>query len=165
MFKINDYIIYGGNGVCKVVDIGIPNLYRSGEKKEYYTLEPLYENGKIFTPVDNDKVVMRKIISKEEVDKLIRGINKLNVEWIQDNKEREVKFKEMYSKFSCSDFLRLIKIILERKKICAAEGKKLSIMDDRYLKKAKEYIDNEFAVALNIPKDMVNKYIKNSIIK
>ena len=62
MFKINDYIVYGDNGICKVVDIGIPSI-SCNKNRVYYTLEPIYESGKIYTPVDNNHIIMRKLIN------------------------------------------------------------------------------------------------------
>ena len=163
MFKINDYVIYGGNGVCKVVDVGVPEISRLDGKKEYYTLEPVYESGKIFTPVDNDKVVMRRIISKEEADELINSIPSMKVEWVEDMKDRENKFKDIIHNYDCIGFIKIIKTIIERKKQCASDGKKISSNDKNYLKRAQEYLCGELAIALNIPKDKVDSYIDNRL--
>lgn len=54
MFKINDYVVYGSNGVCKVTDIEQVTL--RNEELEYYILSPVYnEKMTIKTPVNNQK--------------------------------------------------------------------------------------------------------------
>ena len=43
------------------------------KKRKYYILEPVFEKGStIYTPVDNDKIVMRKILD-EKAAKLLIG--------------------------------------------------------------------------------------------
>lgn len=163
MFKINDYVVYGGNGVCKVTDIGVPEISRFSSEREYYTLEPVYESGKIFAPVDNKKVVMRNVITKEEADNLINSIPSLEVNWVDNMKDREHEFKDIIHHYDCRGFVKIIKTLIERKKKCAAKGKKLSASDTNYLKRAQEYLCGEFAIALNIPKDKVNSYIENRL--
>ena len=67
MFKEGDFIIYGSNGVCQVEHIGSMDLQGVPGDKMYYTLVPVYEEkSRLFTPVDNHKVVMRPVISKQE---------------------------------------------------------------------------------------------------
>ena len=163
MFKIEDYVIYGGNGVCKVTDIGVPEISRFDCEREYYTLEPVYESGKIFAPVDNTKVVMRKVLTKEEADDLINSIPSMEVNWIEDMKDREGKFKAIIHDYDCKGFVKIIKTIIERRKKCSSDGKKMSVSDTNYLKKAQEYLWGELAIALNIPKDTVNSYIENRL--
>ena len=163
MFKIDDYVVYGGNGVCRVADIGVLENSRNNSDREYYTLEPLYENGKIFTPVDNNKVVMRKVISREEADELINSIPSIETGWIDDMKDRESEFKDIIHNYDCKGFVKIIKTIVERKKQCTVSGKKLSSNDKNYLKRAQEYLCGELAIALNIPKDTVDGYIVNRL--
>ena len=63
MFKEGDFIIYGSNGVCQVEHIGSMDLQGVPGDKMYYTLVPVYEEkSRLFTPVDNHKVVMRPVI-------------------------------------------------------------------------------------------------------
>ncbi|MDU5022041.1 MAG: CarD family transcriptional regulator, partial [Clostridiales bacterium] len=69
-----DYIMYGTTGVCKISDI-TNEKFINGEHRKYYVLTPIYCNDTIIkTPVDNKKVSMRKIISKEDAHLLINSI-------------------------------------------------------------------------------------------
>lgn len=91
MFKINDYIMYGLTGVCKVTDI-VKIKNRDRDEKDYYVLNSVYCNDTIIKiPVDNQKVMMRPLISKEEVMSLIRDIPNREITWINDERERNRK--------------------------------------------------------------------------
>ena len=58
MFKVNDVIIYGTQGVCKIEDIEEKSI--SGTKKAYYVIKPVNDNGStIFAPTDNEFVLKK----------------------------------------------------------------------------------------------------------
>ena len=74
MFKINDYVMYGITGVCKILDIK-EEKDRNSVIKKYYVLRPIYSKNTIIkTPVNNMKISMRKIHSLDEVNSLITAI-------------------------------------------------------------------------------------------
>ena len=87
MFNVDDYIMYGMTGVCKVVDI-TNEKFINGEKRKYYVLNPIYNNETIIKiPLDNDKIPMRKVISKGDMTSLINDIPNMEILWIDDEKK------------------------------------------------------------------------------
>ena len=76
MFQPGELLVYGSTGVCQVLSIDQRQDYVNGVKQSrlYYQLKPLYQGGVIYTPVDNDKVVMRPVISREDAETLIDSI-------------------------------------------------------------------------------------------
>ena len=65
MYKVNDLIVYGNEGVCRVEAIEVMNVTAVANDRLYYVLKPLYRNGTVFTPVDT-KVFMRPVISADD---------------------------------------------------------------------------------------------------
>ena len=66
MFNKGEYVIYGNVGVCEIMDISTLDIHGAPKDKLYYILKPLNQSkSTVFTPIDNKKVVIRKIISKE----------------------------------------------------------------------------------------------------
>ena len=62
MFEKGAMIIYGSNGVCRVEEVSEMDLTGSGNSKLYYTLSQIGRaGGRIYTPTDNEKVVMRPL--------------------------------------------------------------------------------------------------------
>ena len=73
MYKVDDLVVYGKNGVCRINGIG--KIAISDSDRLYYTLVPVYKNEEvIYAPVENGKIVMRHIISREEAKALIKRI-------------------------------------------------------------------------------------------
>lgn len=166
MFEIGDLIIYGNNGVCRVTGIGNPDSLSVPKDKLYYTVEPLYHTGtKIYTPVDNDKVVMRPIITKEEALKLIDTIKEIDGLWIADEKRRESDYKETIKKCDCRELVKIIKTIYLRKQSRIKEGKKITSSDEKYFRIAEENLYGELAISLNMDRDKTRDYIIDRVEK
>lgn len=164
MFKEGDFIIYGSNGVCQVEHIGSMDLQGVPGDKMYYTLVPVYEEkSRLFTPVDNHKVVMRPVISKKEACELIDHMQEMQVFEIQNEKNRDTVFKEALKTEDCEELVRVIKTIYEKKQERKAQGKKVTAGDERYFKLAEEHLYGELAIALGIEKDKVSSYIEKRI--
>lgn len=163
MFKINDYIIYGNVGVCKVLDITRESIMK-GEEKEYYVLNPIYSKHSKTTvikiPTDNDKIFMREIISKDEVDSLIKNIPNQEVIWVDNDRERSEEFKAMIKSADCHDLITVIKSIQLHKEKKKSVNKKACKSDEEILKLAEKMLHQEFAAVLGIKPEEVKKYIK-----
>jgi CarD family transcriptional regulator len=164
MFEIGDYIIYGTNGVCKVEDIGPIKGKGLPSDKAYYTLAPVYIKGsKVYTPVDNDKVIMRSVISKNDATALIDDI--INIETIPPSMESNLDdmCKKRLHSCDCREIIQLIKTLYERRQLRLSEGKKASLKDEKYFHIAEEAVYGEFAIALNINRKDIAQYISARI--
>ena len=114
MFKIGDYVVYGNTGVCRVEDITVMNMV--GTEREYYVLVPVFnKNGRAFLPIDNTKVILRPVITKEQALELIDDIPNIEEIWIANDKVREEKYKELAKQCSCKSWISIIKTIYLRK--------------------------------------------------
>lgn len=157
MFKIDDMIVYGGEGVCRVTAIGQLDISGPGNDRMYYTLEPIYRDGIIYAPVDVI-VRMRAVIGREKAEELVRQIPDMKAETFADRDARRLTdhYKEIMQSYASEDLVKLIKEIYAKNK---SEGRKPSQLDERYMKRAEEILHGELAVALGIPKDDVRQYI------
>lgn len=160
MFKAGEYIVYGTTGVCRVMDIGKMDLSGAAKDRLYYTLIPVGEkDGRIYTPVDNQKVVIRSVLTREQAENLINGIKEIETIWVADEKRREQIYKEVLYRCDCREWVKIIKTLYLRKKSRLAEGKKVTAVDEKYLKIAEANLYGELAIALEMKKDEVESYI------
>ncbi|AUN14340.1 CarD family transcriptional regulator [Paraclostridium sordellii] len=163
MFNVDDYIMYGMTGVCKVVDI-TNEKFINGEKRKYYVLNPIYNNDTtIKVPLDNDKIPMRKVISKGDMTSLINDIPNMEILWIDDEKKRMAQFETMLKSGQCEELIKLIRNIKFSKKYSGANGKKLYKSDKDIMKEAKRLLTEEVAIILNIYPNEANSYILSQI--
>ncbi|MBQ9155173.1 MAG: CarD family transcriptional regulator [Eubacterium sp.] len=163
MYKIGDYIIYGNSGVCKVVDYMQPDDMEG--KQTYYVLSPLSARGStIFSPVDNQKVYMRPVISREEAEALLEGIPDYEDMEIVEVRAQEQQYKDIIKNYDCTEFLRFIKALYERKKSREAIGRKITALDEKYLILAKGSLLNELSIALDMEVDEVDQLLADRIL-
>lgn len=166
MFERGEYIVYGTSGVCKVEDITTMNLEGISKEKLFYTLSPLSQNGgRIFTPVDNQKTLMRPILSQEEAKDLINDIPQIEGLWIVNDKQREQTYRECMRDCDCRGWIKIIKTLYLRKIERSAQGKKVTATDEKYLKLAEERLYSELSIPLEIPKERMEAYIAEQIEK
>ncbi len=111
MFEKGAYVIHGSNGVCRVDDIG-PLVGMGAGDKEYYTLTPIYTNGgKIFSPVDNLRIVLRPVLTKAEAEQLLAKVGDLEELQITDEKKREEAYKQAFYSGECENLVMMLKAI------------------------------------------------------
>lgn len=164
MFSVGDCVVYGNSGVCKIEAIGPLNFSGTSKDKLYYTLMLLYKNeSKIFTPVDNNKIITRPVISYNEAMELIDDIENIELLWIADERRRETEYCEAFKKCDCKELIRIIKTTYMRRQSRLADGKKITVNDEKYFTMAEESLYGELAVALDIDRDEVKPFIMNRV--
>ena len=164
MYKIGDYIIYGTKGVCRVVQIGPVDLPDVPSDRLYYTLELTgSRNSRVFTPVDNSKVIMRPVLTQEEASALIAEIRNLTEIEIEDEKHREDAYRDVIRSCDCRELVRIIKTLYQRNQSRLAEGKKITSSDDKYFHLAEDNLYSELAISLDIPREEVKDYIMDHL--
>ena len=165
MYNAGELIVYGNTGVCKVVEITASNRPHMAKDTLYYTLEPLYQEGIIYVPVDNDKVFMRNVISREQAEEIIDMIPQIEEECKNSDKNMADNFRAAFASHRCTDLVELIISIYNKKLYAQTRHRQLGQMDVRNMRRAEELLYGEFAIALSIPKNNVQKYIASRIEK
>ena len=151
MFQINDVIIYGTQGVCRITEIEEKNV--GGVKKNYYVLKPVQDNGStIYAPTNNDAVLkkMRKLLSADEINHLIDSMPKEETYWISNENERREYFKQVIAGGDHLELIKMIKAIYLHKNERQASGKRLHATDERFFKDAEQILYNEFQYVLQL---------------
>ena len=160
MYRKGDYIVYGCEGVCRVEAVGPVEFKGTRRDVDYYTLVSVYQNGRIYVPVDSP-AYSRYVISRQEAEALIADIPNIPAEIFENSNPRMLG--EHYQKFlksnDCRELLKLIRSIYAKKLMLAEKGRRLGQMDERSFKQAEDKLHGELAVALDIPPDQVKKYI------
>lgn len=163
MFEVNDYIMYGMTGVCQVVDIAKERII-DDLQKEYYVLKHIYANDTIIKiPTDNEKISMRKILSKGEVTTLIDNITNSETIWIDDDRQRNEAFKSILKTGDVDNLVKLVRSIYLNKEYKKSIGKKTYKVDQEIMDVAERLLNEELATVLKINPSEVASYISNHI--
>ena len=162
-FAIGELIFYGESGVCRVEEIVKREFL--GELRVCYKLNPVYQSCTIFTPADNEAVVMRNIVSRAEAQSIIDRIDTIEPEIAKTTSPRELteKYDKMIKTHDCLEYMRFIISFHIKKKILSEQKKKVSAIDERFLKKAEDLLYGELACALETDKISTKLLIEEKI--
>ncbi len=164
MFEKGGYIVYGTTGVCEIEDITSPDIKGISENRLYYVLHPCFQRGNtIFTPVDNEKIPIRAVMSKKEASNLIDAIPEIEQIRDKDDKTREQHYREAIKSCDPREWIRIIKTSYLRQQERKAQGKKITTVDERYFRVAEEHLYSELSVSLAVPREDVKRIIKERI--
>ncbi len=163
MFKIGEFVIHGNNGVCRVESVG-PLANMGMVDRQYYTLTPVYSGGgKIFSPVDNHKVIMRRILTKAEAEDLLARAKGLPDLQVHDEKKRELVYKEAFYTGQCEAMIRIMKTIYSREQQRNAQGKRATASDERYMHLAEDSLYGELAMSFGVTKEEAKEQFLQSV--
>lgn len=154
MFAIGDYIVYGSNGICQVKDVTTIDMPGATSDRMYYVMAPLSnKESKIFSPVDNCKVVMRAVLTEEEANEIISQCKDIPLLDVVNERMLEMKYREVLASCDIRQLIAMVKTILKKCESRQSMGKKMTSMDERYLKKAEDSLYNELGIALGKTKE------------
>lgn len=165
MFKENDMVLYGTQGVCMIAEV----TERKFKEKlmKYYVLKPVYKEGAtVFVPVDNQELIskMKKVLSVDEIHQLIQNMpESVTIEWINNDNLRRDKYKEIMKSGDRQDLVSLIRTLYLKQEELKEIGKKLHATDLNIFNEAENILYEEFAYVLNIQKDEVGPFILKQI--
>lgn len=164
MYDIDDVVMYGAFGICKITAIEKRDF--TGEEQVYYILKRINSDKNIFyVPVDNEAALsnMHAVCSKDEVDSLISGMNNEELIWIENDMKRREEYSRIIKNADKHEIIMLIKTLYLRRNELLQTGKKLHSSDENYLNLAENMLFEEFAYALNIDRSEVVHYIEKHI--
>ena len=157
-------IVYGGTGVCRIMDITTPDFSKDREKL-YYALSPLFQDGMIYVPVDS-KVFMRYIMTEAEAEKLIASIPDIHAEAYFNSRMQALTshYEDALKSHDCMKLLEMSLSLYEKKCQMEREKRKFGQIDARYLKRAEDLLFGELSAALGISREEVSERVGIGLI-
>ncbi len=147
-----DYIVYRKE-TCKIIE----------KEDGYYRLVPVNDTSiKYKVPVDSN--FLKKVITKEEIDRLLLEIPEINTIDLGE-KQIEQEYKELMKSGTHEDLVKIIKTSYLRNQIRILNNKIISEIDDEYFKRAEKYLYEEIGIVLNLSFENTKEYIINKLKK
>ncbi|MBE6646014.1 MAG: hypothetical protein E7611_00040 [Ruminococcaceae bacterium] len=164
MFSIGDCIVYGSEGVYTVSEYTSSPIDKN-DTRQFYVLRPVHgpAGNVIITPVGNDKVKMRAVMSREEALAFIDRMPEIPTLTVEREKNRREVYRQALANASGDEFVKIIKTVMERREELLKAKKRLSESDNDYEKKAKFCLHGELSISLGIPIDQMDEFIKNRL--
>lgn len=162
MFNIGDLILYSTHGICRIDDICEKTF--SGTTKNYYVLHPM-ENCSlsISAPVDNDKVVMIELLTKEEALKILESFKLPGIEWIEADSERNKTYSSIVKQGNRKEIAKIVNTLIRKKISIENSKKKFHERDKKLLTSIENILFEELAFILGTTSEKVNEQVLSYI--
>ncbi|MBM6988083.1 CarD family transcriptional regulator [Parafannyhessea umbonata] len=158
MYKVGQYVVHPGQGVCKVEAI-------EDEPQATYMLMPVGGRHpmRISFPVASEGR-LRPVIGRRQAEQIIGEYTELPLEELssRSNALEEERFKTELRRGSCRDAVRIAKTFRTRIEQVKASNKRPPVAYERIFKQASERSLQELAVAMGVSEDDVVQLLKAS---
>lgn len=164
MFQQGSLVVYGMHGVCTI--IGLENRTVNKKPVEYYVLEPVKQSDdRYYVPTQNAAAVakMRPILTKEQLETLLSSPEAAKDAWITDENQRKQCYRELITSGDRAALLSMVKALHIHKNAQLAQGRRLHLCDENFLRDAENLLGGEFSLVLGIAPNEVGAYIRNAI--
>ena len=160
MFKVGDHIVYGTNGVCRVIELCSSPVDKN-DHRTFYALKPVSGPAEsvIYTPVDNDRVPMRSLMSAEEVEGLLLRIPEIPHLPIPTEKARRETYRAAISACCPDSYVSVIKTIWGRRSELSGLGRRLPEFEIECDGIARRHLYTELSLVLGLPVEEMEGYI------
>ena len=165
MFQVGEVILFGSEGVFRVDDITPKKIGKT--VSDYYVLRSVYRSSNVlYIPVGKGGLEekMYPVLSRAEIEDLIRQLPMSTCRWIDNENERKLRYREI---LGCGDRLAvagLIRTLYEHRINQEKTGKKMHLSDERFLKDAERLLYDEIALVMDIEPKQVSTYIGSKLI-
>ncbi|MCQ2979112.1 MAG: CarD family transcriptional regulator [Clostridia bacterium] len=159
MYKIGDKISHPVHGAGIISDIETKEML--GEELDFYTIEIPANKMKIFVSTDKaDEVGIRKILSKKEMDSVIKDLaipmEKRNINWMERTRDNEAKL-------ATRKISEVAKVYKELYMLDNEKG--LSSTEKRIYTTAKQILASELSLVKSISNEQAVALMEDSLNK
>ena len=102
-------------------------------------------------------------MTQQDINALIDSMPNNTPVWITNDNERKETYRKILASGNQADIIAMIQALFQHKKVREAEGKRLHMSDEYFMKDAEQILYNEWQYVLNVDKDGLMAYILNRI--
>lgn len=160
MFSIEDHVLYGSHGACRIADIASMRFGKTRGK--YYVLHPVDQpDARYYVPVENASAVAKlsPVMSRGELLDLLHSDSVKENSWIADESARKTRYKELIGSSDRAALLNMIYCLHQHRKAQTEAGKKFHQCDENFLHDAQKLLGSEFALVFGLEQGSVNNFI------
>ena len=151
MFEVDDIVLYGTQGLCRIAEIAERTL--QGPRQEYYVLRPIFnDRSTLYIPRQSETLTakMHPIPDEATFTAMLREIPGQDDLWLEEEAARRTLYRETVSGGNCRELLRLSKTLRQRQQSLVAAGRKLKYNDENMMREAERILCEEMSYLLHI---------------
>lgn len=162
MFNIGKLVVYSSRGICCIYDICEKTYF--GVTKNYYVLYPIEDSKlRISIAVDNDKVTMLELLTKEEAEEIVESFRLPGINWIEPDNERNQIYSDIVKKGNRKEISKIANTLMREKIKIKKHGNKFYEKDKKLLTTIQNILFAELAFSLDTTFEVIYEKISRLI--
>jgi len=164
VFQINDRVIYGIHGACDIK--AVERQTSGGKTQEYLVLEPVNQTGARFlVPTHNAAAMakLQKMLTKEELEQLLRSDSVHEFCWIQEENFRKQTYRELISGGDRVRLMAMVHTLYCHRTEQTASGRKVHVCDENFLRDAEKLLSGEISMVMEMDPDAARQFIRSAL--
>lgn len=164
MYTVGETVMYPGTGVCRITDIVTQSFVR-GEERTYYVLNTVFDSRgeTIYCPVDNESIRLRRLLTREDIERILRDARGHASLWIENPTQRKKTFLSILKQDDVVLLLRMIIDLHKHREKQVSEGKKMHVTDEKIMLEAEKFWNQELSCALQIELSAVPAFVVSKL--
>lgn len=164
MYQIGAYVVYGVQGVCRV--LGKEKQLVNRKRIEYLVLEPLTRGeSRYYLPTGNPTAMakIQPLLTAQELTELLTSDEIRKDCWIKEENMRKQRYRDLIGSGDRIALLQMIHALYRYKEEQVAAGRKFHQCDDNFLRDAERLICSEISMVLSMQIDEAKDYLHSHI--
>ena len=157
MFCEGEYVMYSGEGLCRIEKIGIPDF--QSEKRNYYFLQKADDHSRIYVPTDTT-LPMRKPLTAAEANQFLESLSMVRIDIPRklDSKKRLPVIKDTVRPQTAEAMAKTIRMI----RLLHPDGK-IPPEEKTILMRTEKRLFDEIAFALHVSETDAESRVKSAL--
>ena len=165
MYQIGEYVVYGVQGVCRV--LGTEKQLMNRKRVEYLVLEPINRGeSKFYLPLQNQTAMekLQPLLSKEELELLMKSDEIRSNCWIQVENLRKQHYRELMASGDRVALMQMLHALYRYKAELEETGKKFHQCDDNFLRDAEKLLCGEIGLVMGLEAIPSREYLREHLL-
>ena len=164
MYQIDDWVVYGIHGVCRVV--GTEKQLVNRKRTLFLVLEPLAQaESRFYLPVDNPTAMskLKSVLTKSEFAELLDSDAVRQDIWIPEENLRKQRYRELIGTGDRVSLMNLAATLYRYKDTQTAAGRKFHQSDENFLRDAERLLSSELSLVMELPQQEARDYLRQKL--
>ena len=164
MYQKGSYVVYGIQGVCRIIGTETQNVNR--KNVEYLVLESVEKTElRYYLPTQNAAAMgkLKAVLSAEELCRVLNSEEVHQDCWIPEENLRKQHYRDLISGGDRQSIMQMLHNLYRHRQQQAETGRKFHQCDDNFLRDAERLLSREVALVMDFTREEALEYLRKEL--
>ncbi len=164
MYQVGEYVVYGVQGVCRV--LGKEKQLVNRKRVEYLVLEPLTRGeSRFYLPTGNPNAMgkIRSLLSNQELTELMESKQICEDCWVAEENLRKQRYRDLLAGADCILLMQMLRALYRYQNELFETGKRIHMCDENFLRDAEKLLCSEIGLVLELNPEEAREFLRSHL--